>query len=149
MRVIIDVQGFKIENNKFIVKEFAAYDGKNICHYIFKPPFPMRMLPSNLYKQAIWLTENHHGLNWKDGFVPLHQFPAILQYVTSKSDGIYAKGKEKVEYLQKYSSKPVFELDEQPALEQQEPRCFFHTSDLCICALSNVYYLYDIFLMKE
>lgn len=50
----MDIQGFKIENNKFIVKEFAAYDGVRISHYIFKPPFPLKMLSPDLYKQAVY-----------------------------------------------------------------------------------------------
>ena len=53
-QLVVDVQGFKIENNKFISKELAAYDGRKICHYVFKPPFNLNQLPPNLTKEANW-----------------------------------------------------------------------------------------------
>lgn len=150
MSVVIDLQGFKIENNHFIVKEFAAYDGNKLSHFVFKPPFRMDRLPPHLQKQVVWLTENHHAIKWKDGFVPLHKFFDILHYITDKYDRVYVKGKEKAEYVKKLLlSKPVIELDEQPSLQQGEPNCLFHSKMFCMCALTNVFYLYDKFLMKE
>ncbi|CAH1968779.1 unnamed protein product [Acanthoscelides obtectus] len=64
MSVVLDVQGFKIENNKFLAKEFCAYDGVRLCHYIFKAPFPWDLLPPPLKIQAKWLTDNYHGYCW-------------------------------------------------------------------------------------
>lgn len=149
MSVVIDVQGFKLENNKFVVKEFAAYDGNKICHYVFKAPFRMSLLPPHLHKQAVWLMENHHCINWEDGFVPLHKFSNILQHIIGEYERVLIKGKEKADYIRKYTPRPVTELDEQPSLKFQKPKCFFHSKDSCVCALSNVFYLYDCFLMKE
>lgn len=149
MSVVIDVQGFKVENNRFIVKEFAAYNGKQISHYVFKPPFNMDLLPPHLHKQVVWLTENHHSIKWSNGFIPLYKFPNILQHIADRSDRIYVKGKEKADYIRKYSSRQVIELEEQPTLKFAEPLCFFHTKNPCICALSNVFYLYETFLMNE
>lgn len=147
--LVIDVQGFKVENNRFIPKELAAYDGKKICHYIFKPPFDIKYLPPDLLKQIEWLFKNHHCISWHTGFTPIHKFADILKNLTEKVDIVYVKGKEKTEYIRKYSAKPVVELDEQPSLEKRESLCFYHTKSLCICALSNVYYLYNNFLMVE
>lgn len=150
MSIVIDVQGFKVESNKFVVKEFAAYDGKKISHYVFKPPFRMDLLPPYLQQQAFWVTDNHHGLRWEDGFVPLHKFSEVIQQVTNAGDRVYVKGKEKADYIRKHVSNAIVtEFKEQPAMRQQEPKCFFHLKNPCACALSNVFYLHDNFLMKE
>lgn len=145
--LMLDVQGFKIENNKFIPKELAAYDGTQTCHYVFKSPFDIRYLPSDLLKQADWLMKNHHCILWDEGFTPIHKFSDIIKNLTEKVDRVYVKGKEKAQYIRKYSLKPVIELDEDPPLQQGESHCFNHSKSPCICALTNVYYLYNNFLM--
>lgn len=147
MNLVLDVQCFKRENNKFIVKELAGYDGERICHFVFKPPFPFNMLSNDLQKQAWWLTKNHHCIEWSSGSTPLHLFGNILQDLTEPADRVYVKGREKAIYLQQFISKSVIELCEEPALSKNPPRCFYHLNNYCMCALSNVFYLYDNFIM--
>lgn len=149
MKLVIDVQGFKIENNKFIVKELAAYDGIRLCHYVFKPPFAMKLLSPNLQKQALWLMNNHHCLDWHFGFTPFYLFSDIIKNLTSKVECVYVKGREKADYIRKYSMNSVYELAESSKLQVGQTRCLYHTKESCICALTNVFYLYDNFLMDE
>ncbi|KAJ8915327.1 hypothetical protein NQ315_008211 [Exocentrus adspersus] len=137
MPLVLDVQGFKVEKNKFVAKELAAYDGERICHYIFKPPFPFDMLPRQHQNEANWLIKNHHHINWNIGFTPLHTFNSIVEDLTKKVDTIYIKGKEKADYIRQFTSKPVFELEEQPRLQQCASKCFYHTQNVSMCALSN------------
>lgn len=146
MPLILDIQGFKREQNKFLVKELAAHDGHHVSHYVFKPPFTFNLLSTGLQKQALWLIQHHHSLNWNVGFVPLHMFEHILQYLTSTVDCVYIKGREKAEYIRQFLQIPVIELPEHPALEKSAPKCFYHCDVNCMCALSNVYYLYDTFV---
>lgn len=148
MPLILDVQGFKVEKNKFIVKELAGFDGERICHYVFKPPFSFDMLPPELQREANWVTKNHHCIQWDIGFTPLHKFDSILEDLTSKAECIYVKGREKAEYVRRFSSKPIFEFEEQPRLEQSIPKCFYHSKSKCVCALSNVLYLHENFVMS-
>lgn len=148
MSVVFDVQGFKIENNKFIVKEFCAYDGVRICHYIFKAPFPWDLLPPPLQVQAKWLTDNYHAISWDSGFTPLHKFGSIIKDIADVADRIYVKGREKAVYLRNFTCKPIIELEEQPRLTPSPATCFYHTKDICMCAMSNVFYLYDNFIMS-
>lgn len=148
MKLVLDVQGFKIKNNKFIAKELAAFDGLKISHYIFKAPFPITYLPQDLHKQADWLMNNHHCINWSEGFTPLYQFGSILKHLTENVKCIYVKGKEKSEYIKKYSLAPVIEIEEQPALNRAEPSCLNHLKSPCVCALTNVYNLYNTFIME-
>lgn len=147
--LVLDVQGFKLENNKFIPKELAAYDGNKICHYVFKPPFDIRFLPSHLRKQADWLMKNHHSILWNDGFTPIHKFSNIMKNLTEQVDQVYVKGTEKMQYIKKYTLNPVIDLGDDPPLQKEKPHCFYHSNPICICALTNVYYLYNNCLMIE
>lgn len=147
--LVLDVQGFKVENNRFTPKELAAYDGKKICHFLFKRPFNLNQLPPHLAKEANWLMQNHHYLPWYKGYTPIHKFSDIIKDITEEVDHVYVKGREKAEYIRKYSLKPVMELDENPTIQPGEPQCSHHSKSPSICALTNVYYLYNNFLMIE
>lgn len=148
--IVIDIQGYKVENNKFVPKELAAYNGEQYCHFIFKPPFPIEMLPDFYKKQVIWLENNHHCLQWKEGFTPLYQFPKIIQQLSNTADVFYVKGKEKALYLQKYiKNKKIIELDEQPALKKMESKCLYHLNKFCYCSLTITMYLYDHFFLNK
>lgn len=149
MRVILDFQGFKDEKNKFIPKELASYDGLQFSHFIFKKPYSLNLLSPDLHEQAVWLMKNYHHLNWNDGFTPLHHFAEILDKVTKNARFVYVKGYEKAEYIRKYCTKPIVELDEQPSIHPSTPKCVFHFKSPTHCALSNVFQMYDIFFMNE
>lgn len=146
--VVLDVQGFNTSQKQFVPKELAVYDGVRISHYIFKPPFPLHHLPEEFKKQALWLNNNHHCMNWSEGFTPHFLFPQIIRQLTQDVDYVYVKGHEKAAFIRIYISKPVIEFEEQPALIPLNPSCFYHMKSPAICALSNVYHLYDNFVMK-
>lgn len=148
-RLIIDVQGFKDEKNKFIPKELAAFDGYRISHFVFKQPFAFNLLCPESNKQATWLMKYHHCIYWNHGYTPLHYFADIVKKLTEDALYVYVKGTEKAEYIKKYSSKPVIELDDQPALQASTPKCAFHSKSPCICALTNVFFMYDNFFMNN
>lgn len=149
MPVIVDVQGFKISPKTFSPKELATYDGKLISHYIFRAPFRFQDLPHDLQKQANWLMNNHHCIDWNEGFTPVFQFRHILERAIQDADVVYVKGGEKASYLRKYSSKPIIEIEEQPALSRSPPACMHHLCSPCYCALSNVYHLYHTYVMNQ
>ncbi|CAH1107018.1 unnamed protein product [Psylliodes chrysocephalus] len=92
----------------------------------------MRLLNEEFHRQAIWLMANHHGLNWNHGFTPLHEFHNIIQNVTKNVEAVYVKGREKAQYIRKYSLAPVFEMDEHPALPKLPPKCPHHLILTCI-----------------
>ena len=149
MRLVLDIQGFKDEKNQFIPKELATYDGEKIAHFVFKQPFALNLLSPELHKQTLWLMKNHHCINWNAGYTPLHYFAAIVEKITKDVEFVYVKGKEKANYIRKYSAKPIIELDEQPVLAPSTPYCVFHSKSPSMCALSNVLYMYDNFFMND
>lgn len=148
MNLVVDIQCFKRENNKFIVKELAAYNGEQLFHCVFRPPFALSTLSPDLQKQAQWLTKNHHCIEWTSGSIPHYMFSKVIEDMTKHVDRIYVKGREKATYLQQFISQPIIELDEEPAISQGSPKCLYHTKSHCICALSNVFNLYETFIMS-
>lgn len=143
------MQGFKCENNKFIVKELAAFDGSKTCHYLFKSPFSFDCLPKEYQKQANWVSAHHHGIEWNQGYTPFYQFPNIIKHITKNVQTVYVKGTEKANFIRRYTTACVMELPESPRLAPADASCFYHNKDICSCALSNTYFLYNNFVMVE
>lgn len=151
--MIVDIQGFKTTDKIFTPKELATYDGNIISHYIFRPPFPFAALPTHLQKQATWLMTNHHCIDWTEGFTPAYEFPRIFRRILQGASGspvreIYVKGCEKAAFLRRFTDKPIIEIEDQPALSPTQPSCMYHLQPVCYCALSNVYHLYNHYIMK-
>lgn len=141
--VVVDVQCFKTSSKTWVCKELAVYDGTRVAHYIFKSPFPFHALDPTLRSDAYWLTKNHHSISWDEGLVPSHLFEPILQRLTSNVTDVYVKGRQKAEFIRSILKREIMELPEKGALQQAEPRCFYHSQPICICALNNVYTLYN------
>lgn len=148
MFVILDVQCFKISEKTFSPKELAVYDGNAVSHYIFRAPFPFSTLPPHLQAEANWLMNNHHCIDWDEGFTPTYMFPKILQRLVRDADVVYVKGREKAAFLRNYITKPIIEIEERPALSAYKPTCMYHSKPLCYCALSNVYHLHKHYVME-
>ncbi|KAL2713226.1 hypothetical protein V1478_016924 [Vespula squamosa] len=108
--VFVDLQGFKVENNLFVLKEFAICDMKEnvIANYIFLPPFKEDQLSQKDSIRVRWLTDNHHGLEWNDGFINYNLKCNIFEQHLIPSSGIlniYMKGTEKIQWLHEFLSK--------------------------------------------
>lgn len=148
MKVIVDVQFFKIADQTLLPKELAAYNGCGVAHYLFRRPYAFHMLPGDLQKQANWLMHNHHCIDWDEGFTPAFQFQSILHRITQGASEVYVKGREKATFLRKYTDTPIIEIEERPALSPSAPACIYHIKSPCYCALSNVYHLYKHYVME-
>src|SRR3978361_785442 len=99
--VVIDFQAFKSSNNEFIVKEVASFNGTQSLHCIFHPPCEFHELSADCQRQVRWLTNNHHHLNWSDGYVPLDKLPELLEVaVRGGADRIFVKGREKAAFIE-------------------------------------------------
>lgn len=93
----IDFQGFKDNSNRFIVKEFALITKNIIFHDIIKSP--KITLDESHERQAKWLTENHHGLEWTCGQISFTKLRNTIQPILQNKT-VYIKGSEKVKWLQ-------------------------------------------------
>lgn len=94
----VDFQGFKDNFNRFIVKEFAMKTKNIKFHDIIKSPSNVT-LNEKYRKQANWLTENFHGIDWDSGYISLKELRNTLQPILNDKV-IYIKGNEKIKWLQ-------------------------------------------------
>lgn len=95
----VDLQGFKIESNIFIVKEIAVLTQNTLFHDVIKSPFPYWNLNCRDKKQMIWLAKNYHGLSWSAGSISMTELRRIIRPILRYISKIYVKGEEKVKWL--------------------------------------------------
>lgn len=108
---------------------------------LFKEPFPLNLLPPKQEQQTQWITKHHHGLKWEDGAILFVK--NILQNITTHTNVIYMKGHEKPEFIKQVVSKPLIKLPEQPPLDKNIPKYFYHSYMKSYCGLYNIFYLYE------
>ena len=96
--VVLDLEGFRCRKNKSIVKESL----------IFLPPASFNSLPKSDQKAYNWLTNNLHGIDWRERFkerVACKSFRGIvvkgavqsIRFVTNRSEllkTLMLKGKD-------------------------------------------------------
>lgn len=150
--VIVDLQGYKIFKDSiqtFILKEIAVINIKTgLCQYkIFGPPFPWSELNSKSKRNVLWLTKNHHNLNWHFGDTPYKKLVDTVNSMLSCIDKIYIKGSEKVCWLENIIESAHINITnietlDCPALEDLSNHdldyCTFHIKH---CAVRNVHAL--------
>lgn len=145
MTAIVDVQGFKTEANKFVLKEIAILCSDKLQMFLIKPPFPFYDLTKQERRQVAWI-ERNRKICWGEGFIPYSNYQyLILDLLRDKC--IYIKGLEKVLWLKNIlNNNNVINLEDKgcpslPSLYDQYKysedlySCIYHSS---ICALKNV-----------
>lgn len=148
MNVIVDVQGFKTDDNKFIVKEIAILYNNQLQVYHIKSPYPFYALTKTERKQVCWIERNRQ-IYWREGYIPYFNCKdCIINFLCNKN--IYTKGIEKVIWIKEITNNEnVFNLEEKgcpnfSSLYQkycnlkEVYRCIYHKN---ICALKNVFCL--------
>lgn len=147
MSVIVDLQGFKSESNKFIPKEIAILYEERVQVFLIKPPFAYCMLTESEKKQVDWIQRNRN-IFWNEGNIPYHNYEQyIIPYLENKV--IFVKGEEKVTWLEEMTGfKNIWNLEKDgcPNLNELNSKytkdvfkCLCHSS---VCALKNVFLLY-------
>ena len=102
--VVIDFEGFRLSNQPFILKELSVRAADYHDTILLRPPHSSNILNAKAQKAYNWVTKNLHGISWDSGvydysfifcfFISLKvRFPNIV---------VYAKGKEKSEYLSSF-----------------------------------------------
>lgn len=143
---IVDVQGFKDQHNKFIVKELAILSSEDkLQHFIFQPPFKFEDLTPKIKKQVFWLKHNLHGFGWHDGYVPYHYLYTVVTPLLAEKN-IYVKGLEKKEWLKDFlgDGVTIWNIEDELNCPKLSWLRFLHTEFSCLnhkgqCALQNVF----------
>lgn len=156
MDYVIDIQGFRNGNKKFVPKEVAvvALQSRVIGHWIVKPSSKFKDLPFDVKNSNNYCTLNIHGIEWNDGEITLQKLESLLSAVVSNSTRIYACGSEKTLYIESVTSRQIINLEvsEVPSyaeLGKQFPDvmvCFAHSfakfkDKKEFCALHRAYLL--------
>lgn len=156
MEVILDMQGFRDDNQEFIFKEIAILDISNVmCHsFLFKPPENSIVSHKSTQSQNHWLTNNHHGLTYESGHTPYSELQSILQDLTLKVSTVYVKGSEKRRHILNICPDiNVVNLEETekslgiPTIKQLRRHfchraCLWHKDNDSVCAVRNVLNVY-------
>lgn len=150
MNVIVDLQGFKSDDNKFIPKEVAILSKYHVLVLLIKPPYPFYNLSKKERSHVTWIEKNR-GILWNEGFVPYHNFHFLLQKFL-KDKRCFVKGLEKVQWLKQIieNDVDVHNLEDMqcPSLETLHENylmstdiksCIYHNKT---CAYKNVSCLY-------
>lgn len=142
---IVDIQGFKLQNNEFVFKELAILTEEyQLQHYIFKPPFSYKDLTTTEKRQVKWLQHNFHGFKWDDGYIPYQKLYATVEPLL-RNKIIFVKGSEKMRWIEQAfgSEFTTYDVEEDgcPKLsalkfENDVPSCIIHNG---YCALENVF----------
>lgn len=98
--IYVDVQGFKVNKNRFMCKEFCLISDDEIFHSIVKPWFPYKKLLSLYKRQVEYLTNSFHGIKYEDGNINIVQLTGHI-YPKLMGKNIIVKGAEKVIWLKK------------------------------------------------
>lgn len=149
--MVIDIQGFYI-SSEFIPKEVTFLSGKHSGHFLLKPPKPFSALDNNCKKQTKWLEQNHHGIKYSEGLIPLEDMQVIIKklVIDQNVNVIYVKGNEKKTYLQNIlqgediSIVDLFNATNCPSLHQKiNTPCLHHFKSPHVCSYRNCKILYD------
>lgn len=142
-KLFIDVQGFILEENQFIVKEIAIlHENNRLTHLIFEPSFSDLALSEQQRIKIDRSTREFHGIGWNDGFVPYYYMEDLLREAVEGEDDyvIYVKGENKKKWLTKYfKNKEIRNITSEnfkySVNEGQYLSCACHHG---ICALNHV-----------
>lgn len=142
---IVDVQGFKKDDNSFILKEIAIVCGDQVQVFLLQPPFPTHNLKFSERKQVRWIEKNR-GMHWNDGYIRYEQLPLYIdEFLIDKK--ILCKGLEKVCWvkqildnmdvinLENWGCPKLLSLYEEYRNCNDIYNCIFHSK---VCALKNV-----------
>lgn len=164
MTLIVDVQGFKTDENQFIFKEiaFTSATDNSVESYLLQPPFRWSQLPARYRSTNAWLIRNFHGLPWDSGSVRYDFLYGRIERKLNKANTVYLKGSEKRTWL--LNTFPhiqcIIDLDdlECPALNQLQKNnqdiesCCYHNiikGSIANCAVRNVKLLKYWFYNKK
>src|SRR5436190_20613818 len=101
MDIVVDIQGFRDAEKKFIPKKVAvvAIDTPLVRHWIMRPPYPFGRLSKAARRENSWLMDKYHGIDWCAGKDEPKYFTFQLHEIISRANNVYVRGSEKAHYF--------------------------------------------------
>lgn len=144
---VLDFQGFKDNNNNFIIKEIAVTDINNslLLHWFIQQPYSISKLSPAYMRQANYNSKFYHGIPWNYGNTSFKHVKKELNKILAYNY-VLIKGKEKQIFIQHLFKKAYVEdLDYIPSLKKLKSKYFYNSCPfhqchvpLFSCALENV-----------
>lgn len=149
MSVVVDIQGFKTDENEFILKELALATQNNIHVYLFKPPCAYYDLSKSEKAQVSWI-ERNRNVYWREGYLPYKEITNIIKPLLSNKR-ILVKGQEKVVWLRKLTNNDnILNLEFYYCPSLNDLYSKYSTSDIYTCMYhNNVCALKNVLLLKK
>lgn len=144
MAVVVEFQGFKDNDNRFIVKELAAVSNFMQIQIVFDAPYSKTRLNSKPLRTARWLTRHYHHIKWDEGGVPYDE--DLIYFICKPFSTIYTKGSEKVTFLKQFHSNVVDINVNKSENNEFKVNCILpqHNRSFCSnCALMNALQYYS------
>lgn len=108
-KCVIEFQAFRNNRSKFIIKELVFLDISTsvLNYFLFKAPFPFRVLNSKSSRTNVWLTKHLHYIRWDEGFTEYKELDNIMNHYCQQYDEIYTSGDEKSKWIGTYTRSKV------------------------------------------
>lgn len=151
MNFIIDILGFTFRDNySFLPKEVAvlAVHKEFTAHWIVSAPVPYSTLRKVSKLSNTWLCDNHHGIDWIEEGISLHQLQSNLRRLARVASTFTVYSKEVADYLQDIVGRNIITLEKDPdspslcKLHSNDNFCIYHgveRSEIYRCALNNAH----------
>ena len=107
--IFVDIQGYKVNRNRFMCKEICLIDGIGTFYSIIKSWYPFKKLLFWYKRQIEWITKHFHGLIYECGSLRINEMRKIV-YSRLLDKIVIVKGAEKVEWM-KYLFRNYGEID--------------------------------------
>lgn len=127
--VFVDLQGFKMMQNRFMCKEFCLIDGEKVFHTFVRSPFSIKELSFKYRHQAKWLTRFHHKIPWDYGIINLAQLKRTV-YPMLQNKLILVNGIESALWL-KYIFRDHGPLNVQSIAYLKSKFSYLKTDEVC------------------
>ena len=105
IKYIIDIQALKQPVSEFVIEKLAIYRVEDIDEpkvFYFKSPFDWNLLPAKYKAENNWLHRNYHHIGWNHGDYSYDCINVILAFNLIEAEAVFLKGREKLEWLQRY-----------------------------------------------
>lgn len=115
MHTFVDIQGFRGNEGRFIVKEISIMKHGILSTHLFDAPYSYNSLEKKYKKQALWLFYNHHKLSWNEGYIPYSRVAEIIYkeliIKNNNNNTIYIKGEQKCQWLRDFCNVETINIE--------------------------------------
>lgn len=97
---VVEFHGFKDNQNRFIVKEFAIVSKYFQSHLVFDAPFSELYLNNKMLRTARWLTRHFHFIKWGEQGIAYDE--ELIRALCKPFTILYTNGSEKMKFLKEF-----------------------------------------------